>query len=478
MDLSRNLEENLRIIKSKLNVDKSFDLINRNIIIGGRKTALFFIDGFIKDDVMERIMESFFKITPEQLDKMATAKGFSESIVPYVEVDTEKDIDKIISTFLGGPTVMIIDGFDEAIIMDLRTYPARTYGEPEKEKVTRGSKDGFLETIVFNTALIRRRIRDPKLTFEMLSVGTRSKTDVAIGYIEGLEDETLLNQTRDRINNLKVESLTMNMQSLVEGLIKYKFYNPFPKVRCTERPDVAAAQILEGSIVLLIDNSPDVMILPSSFFDFVQEIQDFYYTPIIGVYLRIIRNLVGILTLLLTPTWLLLMQFADRLPASLKVLTVAEMNSVPLAIQFLLLEVAIDGLKMSSLNTPGVLGSTLGIIGGLVLGDFAIKSGWFVPDTILYMAIIAVGSFTQPSIELGYSIKFCRMLLLVLTWAFSIWGYVGGLILIIIVIASNKTLTGRGYLYPLIPFNWKALKGRFLRRSLREASSGEERGVK
>lgn len=478
MDISRNIDENLKIIKSKLNVDKSFDLINRNIIIGGRKTALFFIDGFIKDDVMERIMESFFRITSDELDKMATAKGFSASIVPYVEVDTEKDIDKIISTFLAGPTVMIIDGFDEAIIMDLRTYPARTYGEPEKEKVTRGSKDGFLETIVFNTALIRRRIRDPKLTFEMLSVGTRSKTDVAIGYIEGIEDETLLNQIRSRIQNLKVDSLTMNMESLVEALVKYKFYNPFPKVRYTERPDVAAAQILEGSIVVLIDNSPDVMILPSSFFDFVQEIQDFYYPPIIGVYLRIIRNLMVVLTLLLTPTWLLLMQYADRLPSSLNVLTVSEMNSVPLAVQFLLLEFAIDGLKMASLNTPGALGSTLGIIGGLVIGDFAVRSGWFVPDTILCMAVIAVGSFTQPSVELGYSIKFCRILLLLLTWIFSVWGYVGGIILIVVIIASNKTLTGRGYLYPLLPFNWRDLKGILLRLSLREERDEGKKGVK
>lgn len=467
MDLSRNVEENLKIIKAKLNVDKSFDLINRNIVIGGRKTAIFFIDGFIKDEVMEKIMESFFKITPEQMDKMATAKGFSTAIVPYVEVDTLKDIDSIISTLLAGPTIMIIDGFDEAIIMDLRTYPARTYGEPEKEKVTRGSKDGFLETIVFNTALIRRRIRDPRLTFEMMSVGTRSKTDVAIGYIEGLEDKTLLERTKSRIQNLKVDSLTMNMESLVEALIKHKFYNPFPKVRYTERPDVAAAQILEGNIVIIIDNSPDVMILPSSFFDFVQEIQDFYYPPIIGTYLRIIRNLVAIFTLLLTPTWLLIMQYADKLPAALKVLTVAEMNTVPLVIQFLLLEVAIDGLHMSSLNTPGVLGSTLGIIGGLVLGDFAIRSGWFVPDTILYMAIIAVGSFTQPSIELGYAIKFCRILLLILTALFSYWGYSVGIILIVAIIATNKTLTGRGYLYPLIPFNWKAIKGRFLRKSLK-----------
>ena len=169
---------------------------------------------------------------------------------------------QIIDNVLSGPTVMIIDGFEDAIVMDLRTYPARNTGEPDKEKVTRGSRDGFVETIVFNTALIRRRIRDPRLTFEMLSVGSRSKTDVAIGYIEGLEDENLLKQIKRRVDQLEVEALNMSQESLIEGLIKHRLFNPFPKVKFTERPDVASAQILEGDIVILVDNSPSVMIIP------------------------------------------------------------------------------------------------------------------------------------------------------------------------------------------------------------------------
>ena len=465
MNITNDVDVNIQKIKARLNVDKSFDLINRNIIIGGRKTSLFFIDGFVKDDVMEKIMECFFKIKPEDFKKMATAKDFCEYI-PYVEVSIENNIDKIIDNVLSGPTVMIIDGFEDAIVMDLRTYPARNTGEPDKEKVTRGSRDGFVETIVFNTALIRRRIRDPRLTFEMLSVGSRSKTDVAIGYIEGLEDENLLKQIKRRVDQLEVEALNMSQESLIEGLIKHRLFNPFPKVKFTERPDVASAQILEGDIVILVDNSPSVMIIPYSFFDFIQEIEDFYYPPIIGIYLRLIRILIILITLFLTPTWLLFMQYANSLPKALEVLTIAEMNSVPLIVQFLLLEVGIDGLKMASLNTPSSLGTSLGIIGGLILGDFAVKSGWFVPDTILYMAIIAVGSFSHPNIELGYAIKFCRIFLLISTWLFGIWGYSIGVIIILIVIASNKTLTGRGYLYPLIPFNWKDLKGVFLRKSL------------
>jgi stage V sporulation protein AF len=473
VNLSKDIEGNLDVIKSKLNVDKSFDLVHRSIYIGKRKTSIIFIDGFIKDDVMEKIMEGFLKVTKEDMDGFDTAKDFSEHNIPYIEVDTEKNIDKIISTLLGGPTVMIIDGYDEAIILDLRTYPARQTSEPETEKVTRGSRDGFVETIVFNTALIRRRIRDPKLTFEMLSVGERTKTDVALGYIDGLENKYLLEDIREKISNLKVDSITMNQESLLEALVQYKFYNPFPKVKYTERPDVAAAHVMEGRILIIVDNSPNIMMLPSSLLDFAQEIEDYYYPPITGSYIRFIRTLVLILTLLITPTWLLIIQYQEVLPAYLKFLMVKEMNEVPIIVQFLLLELAVDGLKMASLNTPTALGTSLGIIGGLILGDFAIRSGWFVPDTILYMAFIAVGSFTQPSIELSYAIKFCRILLLITTWGFGAYGYVAGLILIFAIIASNKTLTGIGYLYPLFPFNKKDLKGVILRKSL--ANSKQEK---
>lgn len=466
--LSKNIEENIRILKENLNIDSSFDLIKRDIYIGERKACIIFIDGFIKDEVMERILDSFFKLSKEQVDSMKTPKEFADSVIPYVEVDVTNKTENLIKMILSGPTILLIDGFEEGFILDLRTYPARTTAEPDKEKVTRGSKDGFVETIVFNTALIRRRIRDPKLTFEMYSIGRRSKTDVVIGYIEGVTDNKLLKKIKDKISSLNVEALSMNQQSLVEALTNYKYYNPFPKVKYTERPDVAAAHLLEGKIAIIVDNSPSVMMLPTSIFDFFQEAEEFYYPPITGNYLRIARNFVLLLTLILTPTWILLIQNQAILPSWLSIVGVREFNKIPLVIQFLILELAIDGLKMASLNTPNSLGTSLGVIGGLILGDFAVQVGWFVPETILYMAFIAVGSFTQPSIELGYSIKFCRIFLLLATRWLNFIGYFGGLIIIFVLVACNKTLAGEGYLYPLLPFNWKDLKAVLWRSELKQ----------
>ncbi len=467
MQVSSKIEENKKIMYEIFPFSQSFDLLERNIIIGGKKTVMYFIDGFVKDAVISKMMNFFLSLTPDKLSGINTAKDFSEHFVNYVEVTTESDFEKIKTFYLSGQAVMIIDGYNEAIIIDARTYPARSTEEPEKEKVLRGSRDGFVETVVFNTALLRRRIRDPKFVAEIVNVGARSQTDVAICYIGDVVDKKTLELVRERIKSVDVRSLTMCQESLAECLIKKKWYNPFPKIRYTERPDIAAANILEGSVVILVDNDPSAMILPSSIFDFVQEADDFYYPPVIGGYMRLMRNLIFFSTLILTPLWLLAIQNLDVLPSWLQFLRIAEPNDVSPFVQLLILEVAIDVLKLASVNTPSMLGSSLSIIGALILGDFAIQSGWFVPDTILYMSIMAISSFVQPSVELNYAFKFMRIVILILTRFFNLIGFIAGGALAVIFIATNKTVTGKGYLYPVIPFNAHDFKYKFIRKQIR-----------
>ena len=467
MKVSKNIEENKKMMTEIFPFSKSFDLLERNIIIGGKKTVMYFIDGFVKDAVISKMMNFFMSVTPDKLSGINTAKDFSEHFVNYVEVMTESDFENIKTLYLSGQAIMMIDGFDEAIVIDARTYPARSTEEPEKEKVLRGSRDGFVETIVFNTALLRRRIRDPKFTAEIINVGERSKTDVAVCYIGDVVDKKTLDLVKERIKSIDVRSLTMCQESLAECLIKKKWYNPFPKIRYTERPDIAAANILEGSVVILVDNDPSAMVLPSSIFDFVQEADDFYYPPVIGGYMRLMRNLIFFSTLILTPLWLLAIKNIDVLPQGLRFLQIAEPNDVSPFVQLLILEAAIDVLKLASVNTPSMLGSSLSIIGALILGDFAIQSGWFVPDTILYMSIMAISSFVQPSVELNYAFKFFRIVILILTNYFNLIGFIAGLVLALVFIATNKTVTGKGYLYPIIPFNAHDFKYKFIRKTIR-----------
>lgn len=467
MVLSTDLSENRKKICNRLPVGRSFDLIERELNIGGKQALLYFVDGFIKDEIMEKVLAFLLKLTPEDMEKATDADAFIHSCISYIETAAEADLDALCTQILSGPCALLIDGYDKAVMMDTRTYPARTTEEPEKERVMRGSRDGFVETVVMNTALIRRRIRDPKFVAEMITVGERSKTDVAVCYIQDIANPKEVEEIKDKISRVKVKSLTMNQESLTECLIRRRWYNPFPKVRYTERPDVAAASILEGSIIVLVDNDPSAMILPTSLLDFIQEPDDYYYPPVVGGYMRFVRNLVFLSTLVVTPLWILILQNLNRLPQSLQFLGLSESNSIPVIVQLLILEVAVDVLRLASVNTPNMLGNSLSIIGALLLGDFAIKSGWFVPDTILYMAYIAIAGFAQPSIELNYAVKFMRILLLLITYFAGIWGFVFGLILVGIIVASNKTVTNKGYLYPLIPFDWKSLKEHVLREKLK-----------
>ncbi|MBE7048969.1 MAG: spore germination protein [Ruminococcaceae bacterium] len=467
MILTKNLSENKAILDEILPVNKSSDLLVRSFMFGSRTAMLYYLDGFLNDVVMERMVAKLFSITPKQMQETNDLLDFVHKFITYTEVDVYTDTEEVVTQLLAGKSVFLVDGLAGAIVLDLRDYPARGTEEPEKEKVMRGSRDGFVETVIWNTALIRRRIRDPKLIVEMLRVGSRSRTDVALVYIEDLVKQEDLSIIRNKIEGTAVESLTMNIESLAECLVHRRWYNPFPKVRYTERPDSASAAILEGGIVVLVDNAPTAMVLPTSILDFLQEPNDYYFPPVIGTYIRWVRNLVFMFTLVLTPLWLLVLENLDKLPPSLAFLGLSAPANVPIILQLLMLEGAVDVLRLASVNTPNMLGNSLSIIGALLLGDFAVKSGWLVPDTILYMSFVAIASFTQPSIELGYAIKFMRIILLLATYFFNIWGFIGGLVLVVILIASNKTITGKGYLYPLIPFSWKGIQSHFYRHRLR-----------
>ncbi len=462
----QSFEENKQYLSGRLHVGESFDIVSRDILIGEKNACFYFIDGFCKDALMQKLLQFLMGLKAQ--DMPATAEDFNK-LMPYVEVSLTNDFEEITTNILSGVFAVIIEGFDECILIDSRTYPARGVSEPEKDKVLRGSKDGFVETVVFNTALIRRRIRSTDLRVEMLSAGKASKTDIALCYMDSRVDKKFLGKIRDRINSLKVDALTLNQESLAECLYTSKWYNPFPKFKYTERPDAAAAQILEGSIIILVDNSPSAMILPISVFDMVQEADDFYFPPITGSYLRLSRFLILILTYFITPTFLLLMQNPDWIPPSLDFIVVKEEVHVPLVWQFLILELAIDGLRLAAVNTPNMLSTPLSVMAALILGEFSVSSGWFNAEVMLYMAFVAIANYTHPSYELGYAIKFFRIINLILTALFQFWGYIIGVVFFFTAIVTNKMVSGQSYLYPLIPFSWKKFSSLMFRTRLPEA---------
>ncbi len=470
--LTGSLQKDMNALNTMLDVELNFDVVYRTIHIGGREACMYFIDGFCKDELMQKLLQDFMDITPEQMPR--DAHEMSKKYIPYIEVDIENQWKNIIHFLLSGVFVLMVDGYNKAILIDARTYPARSVEEPEKDKVLRGSKDGFVETIVFNTALIRRRIRSTKLRMEMMNAGENSQTDIVLCYMDDRVNHKLLEEIKQKIQNINVDSLTMNQESLAECLYQRKWYNPFPKFKYTERPDTAAAQVLEGNIIILVDNSPSAMIIPTTIFDVLEEADDYYFPPITATYLRITRFLIAVLTYLVTPTFLLLMQNEHWVPANFSFILLKEPPNVPLIWQFLLLELAIDGLRLAAVNTPNMLSTPLSVMAALVLGEFSVNSGWFSAEVMLYMAFVAIANYTQANYELGYALKFMRILNLILTQLLGIYGYVFAIILLLVFLVTNRTVSKESYLYPLLPFDWKKFKNRLFRRRLPGALNKKE----
>lgn len=456
--LCEDYNVNVTELSFRLRADESFDIIKRNLRAGGKELCFFYIDGFVKDSEMQRIMQTLLG-----RNELPNARE-AELSLPYVEVERSDNVQKILTAVLSGQCAILAESFgSSAILVDARTYPARSTEEPDSDRVMQGSHDGFVETLVTNTALIRRRIRDTRLTMEHKNLGGASKTDVVICYMKGIAKDGLVNDVRKRLESAKPNSLTLGFQSLSETLIRRGWLNPFPKIRTTERPDTASAQLLEGSVLVICDTSPQVMILPTSIFEYIEQADDFYFPPLTGTYLRLVRVAILLISVIITPLWYLYLEYADMCPPVLRFLIPDDPGALPIILQLFLVELAIDGLKIASMNTPNSLSNSLSIVGALILGDFAVGVGWLCPDVILYMAFVAIANFAQQNHELGYAFKFMRMIILFFTWLFGVWGFGAGIALFVLAIAKNRTLTPGGYLRPLKPWNKNAMKKLLIR---------------
>ncbi len=453
-ELTESYSVNVEEMTARLRVSENFDVIRRDLRVGDVTLTFFYIDGFTKDSETQRLMQYFLS-----QKSIGTATELL-SRLPHVEAERVENADTALSAILSGQTLLLASTFvGEGLLIDLRTYPSRGVSEPEGDKVMQGARDGFVETLIVNTALLRRRIRDPRLTMAHFNLGGSSKTDIVVCYLAGVADEKKVMAIEGKIRSIRPKSLTLGTQSLAETLIRSRWYNPFPKIRTTERPDTAAAQVVEGSILIFCDTSPQAMIPPTSIFDYLQQADDYYFPPLTGTYLRVVRTFILLLSLVATPLWYLALQYQSVLPEALRFLIPDDPGALPILLQLYLAEVAIDGLKIASMNTPDMLSNSLSIVGALILGDFAVGVGWLSEDVILYMAFVAIANFAQQNNELGYAIKFMRVMILTLTAILGVWGFALGIVLTCVFAACNRTVGDmHSYLYPRIPWNGKAMR--------------------
>ena len=466
MDFTADFQTACSAFEQAVGCARSFDVVARPFRIGGRALRLYFINGLVQIDSCMKILGDLLAIDPAAYMTVTQAAAIAERFIPFAETQTTNDLPSAVTALLSGQAVLLAEGVTGALLMDVREYAARTPDEPENNRVLLGPHEGFNEVLLQNTALLRRRLRDPALTIRLLQIGSRSKLDVAVCFVEGKADAQMLQTVLDKLRRIRIETLAMAQESLLECLVPGHHFNPFPRVRYTERPDSAAASVAEGSILLICDNSPAVMVIPSGFFDFLQDTNDFYFPPMLGSFLRMVRLLVFSSTMFLTPVWYLLIRNPQHIPQWLDFIRIDKPIAVPVLVQLIAIELVIDALKLASINTPSSLSNSFSVIGALVLGQFAVEARWLTAEVVFYMAFVAVANFTQPSFEMGHAYKMARIFVLILTALFNYAGFFAGFAVVFAVLISTKNVVGKSYLYPLVPFNPRKLARLLIRRPI------------
>lgn len=471
MQFGNDLQENAIQFEAMIGYGKSFDIVERDIEIGTALFKFYFINGLVETDAAMKIVGDLMTADPIQVMAARDMASLVARFIPYAETQVTDDMQTAVTAMLSGEAVLLGSRLTGAVIADIRKYPARTPDEPENNRVLMGPHEGFNEVLLQNTALLRRRLRDPALKIELVRVGERSKLDVAICSLDGVANPKTVQTILRKVRSIKLQTLSMAQESLLECLVPGRHFNPFPRVRYTERPDSAAASVAEGNILIITDNSPAVMVIPTGFFDFLQDTNDFYFPPMLGSFLRIVRLAVFSSTMFLTPIWYLLIRNPEIIPKWLEFVTIEEPIGVPVLVQLLAIELVIDALKLASINTPNSLSNSFSVIGALVLGEFAVQARWLTAEVVFYMAFVAVANFTQPSFEMGHAYKISRVFVLVLTALLNYYGFFAGYAIVFVLIATTRTVSGRGYLYPLFPFNAEKLRRLLIRRPISAQNS-------
>ena len=472
MSLSEHLEENIQHLKAALPLGVSFDFMTRDLLLGKTRAYFLGVNGFCKTEILQQIFSDLQNPLYMEDDLVENLQTYIRARLGYAQTSLSDSWEDIIRAVLSGPSALFVDGFDHAVLIDVRTYPTRGMAEPDLEKVTRGSRDGFVETLLLNANLIRRRVRSPRLCFSMHSVGTESRTDVAIAYLENTVNKELLDKISRTIDSLQVTSLTMGAKSLDELILPKRWWNPLPSIQITERPDVACSYLEEGHILLLVDNSPVVLILPCTIFQFTQSPEDYYKSPVVGSYSRLLRFCCIFISLFLLPVFLLLGSYFPAVADTLSLFPVEQLSGARLLLYTLFAELALDLFQYSAAHSPSSYSGALSIVGGLILSDAAIDLHWVSLEVMFYAAATMLASLALSSTAFSEGLRCYRIFLLLVTGMFGLWGFLAGCALVVLSVLTTPSFAGKSFFWPLFPFNRKALATLFFRKPTYMAQPG------
>lgn len=465
-DLNKN-EQFLRNIFKDAN-----DVIFRKIEAGENKKLrmlLLYVDGMttkeaISEYAVEKLMLNLDVQKLEQSDS-ELQKAIVNTNIAITEVQVLQNIGECIDKILSGETVLLIEGCSKGIMLASRGWPMRSVQEPSSETLIRGARDGFNETMKVNITLIRRRVRDPKLKVKYMQVGNRSKTDIAIIYIDDLVNKTVLETVEIRIKNINIDAVLES--SYIEEMIEDDIYSPFPQIENTERPDAAASALLEGRVVIAVDNTPSVLIAPAILVSFMQSSEDYYERWMPSCVTRIIRYLALPIVMLLPALYVAVTQYhPNLLPTQLALYVAASRANVPFPPYFeaFLMELVMELVREASLRITSPVGSTIGLVGGLVIGQSSVQAGLITPMAVIIVALTAIASFAIPSYNFSTSLRMIRFGFIILASLFGLFGISIGLCFLLIHLCTLKSC-GIPYMTPFSSFveNRKDLRDTVIR---------------
>lgn len=471
IELNTSLQENLQFINTSLG--KSTDIVIREIRIGKEgtiKAGIIYTDGLtdtpsLQNFILETLMldikgvELQEKITPEQ-DLISVLKDFAMTVG---EIKDLTDFDVLFTGLLSGDTIILIDGYAQGLLISNKQWIERGVTEASAQMVVRGPREGFSENLRVNTALVRRRLKDPNLWMESKVIGKRTKTNVAMMYINGIANDKIVKEVRLRLDKIDIDGILESGN--IEELIEDAPLSPFPTVFNTERPDIVAAALLEGRIAILVDGTPFVLIVPALFVQFFQSSEDYYQRADIASLIRILRFFAFTIALLAPSLFIAITTFHHTmLPPALLISLTAQREGVPFPtfVEAIIMEVTFELLREAGIRMPRNIGAAMSIVGAFVIGTAAVEAGIISAAMVIVVSITAISSFVSPTYDLAIAVRMLRFVFMAIAAAFGLFGITIGLIALILHLCSIRSF-GIPYMSPLAPFNISDQKDTFIR---------------
>ena len=449
MTLSASLDVNIEVFESIFEnwgdlVKKRFELKRAD---GYVDIFILYIDGLADNEMVERTITR--PLLYEWKNETANVNSIFSSETEAVDMKETADVNNIVDALLCGDTAILVKDYEKAMLLSTKKYPVRSVDKPEKESGLKGPRDSFTENFRTSTALIRRRVKDPKLKLIQGTLGQRSKTTYGLMYMEDLARPYLLERIKEKLKNFDIDAIFDS--GMLVHLIEDKWYSPFPQVQTTERPDKAASALLEGRVVLVIDNSPEVIILPTTFNTFFQAADDYYNRFAVGTFARIIRYMAAYLSVLLPGLYIAITCYYPQvLPTDFLLAIVAARNDVtfPVVIEVLIMELLFELLREAGIRLPGQMGNTIGVVGGLIVGQAAVEAALVSTVVVIVVALTAICSFAIPNEEFASTFRLLKFVMIILGAGLGLYGILLGILVIEIHLASLESF-GIPYMMPL-----------------------------